>query len=99
MRRIAAASLRYLDVGATVPPDANPSVDLVEFAFIPTDDDPVSGDWMTGTWFTTATRLVARILIGPGGVVTLTPNVYRVWVRVSATPERVVAEAGRMQVY
>lgn len=99
MRRIAAASLRYLDVGATVPPDANPTVDLVEFAFLPTDDDPVDNNWTAGTWFATSTRLVARILIGPSGAVTLAPNIYRVWVRVTATPERIVDQVGRLQVY
>lgn len=99
MRRISTVSQRYLDLGALIPPDASIAVDLVEFAFLPTDVDPVDADWRTGSWFTSATRVVARILIGPGSAIVLTPGTYRVWVRITSSPERVVQKVGRIVLY
>jgi hypothetical protein len=99
MRRIAAASQRYLDLGALVPAGTDTTVDLVEFAFLATDADPIDADWKVGNWFVSATRIVARILLGPGGTVVLTPATYRVWIRVTSSPERVVQRVGRVLVY
>lgn len=97
MRRIPASSRTYVDVSALVPTGA--ALDMIEFAFLPASasGDPADEDWRTGGWFRTATKLVARILIGPGGgVLTLTPGTYQVWIRATSAPERVTDVAGHI---
>lgn len=98
MRTYPATSRTYVEASALVPVGAH--LDVVEFAFLPASSaaNPQDSDWVAGSWFTTATKLIARVLIGPGGVVTLTPGGYQVWVRATSSPERVVDVIGRITV-
>jgi hypothetical protein len=53
------------------------------------------GTWGTGSYLGWHT---ASVLVGPGGVVTLTPGTYTVWVRVADNPEIPVRQAGTVQI-
>ena len=74
-------------VTATAPPNG----DVVKFAFVDIDSrstQPVTGDWVTGTWEPTQLptgEWVARCLIGAGGKV-LPVGMYAVWVWVVDSP-------------
>lgn len=72
------------------------TADLVEFAFV---DNPLTADWKVGGWESVGTRSYARILIGPGGSVQLTPGRRPVLLRVTDNPERPVWRAGHVMVY
>jgi len=81
---------------------ADPTADTVEMAFT-ASGNPTSGDWKAATWHTDASdpaRPVhyARCLVGPAGTVTLAPGTYRIWVRVTDTPEVPVLESSRLVV-
>jgi hypothetical protein len=57
-------------------------------------EEPAETDWHPATWDGTD----ARILIGPGTLLTLTDGWYRVWVRVTAGAERPVLRSGLIQI-
>lgn len=93
-------SVDYVQLNSGVPPDVNAQADVVEFAFTSADDRsarPSTPDWHTGEWFVSATKLIARVLIGPG-VIPLAPDTYQVWVRVTDNPERPVQRAGAITI-
>lgn len=79
-------------VSATEDGDAvDPTVDVVEFAFIAGKRAPESADWQTGSWETDATTTpnptyYARAIPSPA----LVAGTYRVWVRIHDSPELVV---------
>jgi hypothetical protein len=82
-----AISLEYFEIAITaaVTLTAQP----VEFAFVPDGDDgPADDDWTAATWIGDAglTR-AARLLLGPGGDVTLAVGGYVPWYRVTDDPE------------
>jgi hypothetical protein len=97
---IAATSTEYVKVtavskvgGSTITVAAAP-----KFAFQPTSStgNPAAEDWLTGEWNTPH----ARILIGPsGGITTLEPGEYRVWLSWAAGVEAPVYRAGTITVY
>ena len=97
---IAATSTEFVKVTATSTAGGsglNPAAPP-KFAFLPTSTtgNPVTEDWLTGEWHLPH----ARILIGPsGGVVTLTPGDYRVWLTWAAGLEAPVYRAGTITVY
>jgi len=72
---------------------ANPdtSLDVVQFQFIygglPPRSQPVEGDWVDGFWITSEVgTLLAGILVGPGGTVTLEKGVYAACMRIIDNP-------------
>jgi len=76
----------------------NPTADTVEMAFTLNDAEPTSPDWKSASWETDANTepdtYYARCLVGPGGTVTLADGTYRVWVRVTDSPEIPVKKCG-----
>lgn len=84
--------------------DVDPTADPVELAFVPQGTVPTAGDWKTGSWetdvSTTPQTHLARILVGPGtgGVVTLTPGLFDVYVRIHDSTETPVIKAGPARV-
>jgi hypothetical protein len=96
---IAATSTEFVRVtavskaaGSTITPAAPP-----KFAFLPASatDNPVTEDWLTGEWAAPH----ARILVGPGGAITLTAGEYRVWLTWEAGTEAPVYRTGTLTVY
>ena len=92
MLTIPSTSLEYLHV-----PITGGSLDTpVEIAVVAvTVEEPAVGDWKTADVWDGA---VAKLLIGPGGTLTLADGAYRVWVRVTATPEIPVLRSGLIKV-
>jgi hypothetical protein len=67
----------------------------VEIAFTNPDAEPAEEAWRPAEWSGRAENgLRARILIGPGGTVTLPDGTYMAWVRVNGAVERPVLPAG-----
>lgn len=92
--RISSLSLEYVYtwVGGVT------GAETVEVAFVQTAE-PDSGDWETADWANLSPAGAdARILVGPGGAVTLTDGTWQMWVRVTSTPEMPVLHAGPVQV-
>ncbi len=80
----------------------DPTADVVSLAFVTPGTDPVSGDWVTGSWESDLTNVsrpirYARVQVGPGGKV-LAKGSYTVWVRVVDSPETPVKQAGLLDV-
>lgn len=72
---------------------------VVEFAFEAEKvEKPADTDWVAGSWDSDDTEAVARILVGPGGAVTLAVGSYWVWVRVTGSIERPVRQAGQLKI-
>ena len=66
----------------------DPTADLVEIAFKPPGVDPTGPDWHAASWETAgATTFYARLLVGPVGGLVLAVGTYRMWVRVTDSPE------------
>ena len=84
----------------------DPTADVVEFAFTDPYIDPVSGDWVSGSWEKqslttpagTFTLFFARCLVGPGGVTTLAKGLYDVYCRITDNPEVPVLKTGALEV-
>jgi hypothetical protein len=97
---IAASSTEYVKVTAIAKAGSD-TVNVAappKFAFLPVSSsgNPAAEDWLTGEWAASH----ARILIGPsGGVVTLAPGEYRVWLSWSAGSEVPVYRSGPLTVY
>lgn len=67
-----------------------------QFAFLLTETSPAAEDWLTGEWVAPH----ARILIGPnGGIVTLEPGTYRLWIKFAGGSETPVHRSGTVTVY
>lgn len=83
----------------------NPTADVVQFAFMPNpaNANPSSGDWHTGTWYTTGTGGVtaywAQILVGPGAAgIALAVGLYNVWVKITDNPQVPVRLVDTLQI-
>lgn len=92
MLLIPSVSKEYVHVpvtGATVS-------DPVELAVIDyTAEEPTTDDWQPADAWDGTT---AKLLIGPGGTAELANGTYRIWVRVTATPEVPVIRAGLLRI-
>jgi hypothetical protein len=100
--RVEVDSLQYVKVpvAATVSGVAHdPTADTVKMAFTDPFTDPVSGDWKTATWETFGTTYYAKCLVGPGGTIQLAAGTYKVWVKVTDSPEIPILPAGRVTIY
>jgi hypothetical protein len=80
----------------------DPTGDVVEFSFKPIGTTPGAADWTAGSWETTGAGATAvfyaRCLVGPSGNVTLALGTYIVWVRISASPQTIVLQAGTLEI-
>lgn len=102
---ISAASTEYVRVPVSARASGsvvNPTGDTVTMAFMSTAANPGDSDHKTASWETDATTTpdtyYARCLVGPAGVVTLTAaTTYRVWVKVTDTPEVVLRPVGSLR--
>ncbi|WP_440063801.1 hypothetical protein [Streptosporangium sp. OZ121] len=73
--------------------------EAVEIAFVNVGAEPAEDDWLPAEWSgITAKGAVARILIGPGGVVALPDGTYMAWVRVNGAVERPVLRSGAVPI-
>lgn len=89
--RISSLSKEYLKI--SVAADVTVTDDPVAWAFTDPAADPTS--WTAGDW----SGNEARILVGPGGSVTLTKGVHDVWLKVTDSPEIPVRRVAQIQVY
>lgn len=71
----------------------NPTADLVEVAFKTPGVDPAGPDWHAASWETAGTAYYARLLVGPVGGLVLAVGTYRMWIRITDSPEVPVLEA------
>lgn len=70
----------------------NPTSDVVQFAFMPTPTQvPGPSDLVGGSWITNPSSLLypysARVLVGPGGAITLGIGTYIVYQKTTDSPE------------
>lgn len=99
-------SLEYLPVRVEGERDGDvydPTNDVVKIACPVIDVDPVTLDWKTAAWNTVEdsaghSDYFARILVGPGGTVTLVEGDYDVLVKVTDNPEVPVLRAGLLRI-
>ncbi len=99
-QRISALSKEYVKVQVSATESGaaiDPTPDVVAMAIV--TGTPVSGDFHTATWETAGTKYYARLLVGPGAALTLTPGTYGVWVKVTDSPEVPVKRSGALVVY
>lgn len=80
----------------------DPTGDEVQFAFKPPRVKPVSSDWTDGVWETdtagSTTVYIAKILVGPGGTVTLAAGEWVVWLKIFDSPEVPVLQTGTLTI-
>jgi hypothetical protein len=77
-----------MPVSSTTVPD--PTSKLVSMAVMPLGQEPEAADFKTASWMTLPAGVTARcqLLIGPASTVGELPEgVYRLWAKVTATPE------------
>jgi hypothetical protein len=89
--RISSLSKEYLLIAVIA--DVVVTDDPVAWAFTDPDVDPTS--WTSGDWEGTQ----ARILVGPGGSVTLTKGTHDVWLKVTDSPEVPIRRVAQISVY
>lgn len=98
--KIPALSREYLYVDVDVPRGMSLAAVQalgVSWAFLADKvSRPVTADWVAGDW--EPDRATARVLIGPGGVKTLTAQTYYAWLRLDGAVERPVRSVGPVQV-
>jgi hypothetical protein len=90
--RISSLSKEYLLV--TVTADVNVLDDVVAWSFTAPAVDP--SVWTAGDWDADGK---ARILLGPGGSLTLAKGMWEVWLKVTDSPEIPVRRVGQLIVY
>jgi hypothetical protein len=77
--------------------DVNPTTFTVAIAFTGLNTDPVAGDWKAAAWETDGAIYKARIVVGPGGAVTLVKSrIYKAWVRITTPTETPIIPAGQV---
>ncbi|MFE4697273.1 hypothetical protein ACFRIC_09285 [Streptomyces sp. NPDC056738] len=96
---IPSASTEFLHIPVSGPAGVDLTGTAPKIAILAgsTRTNPAAGDWKTGDWTDDGE---ARLLIGPdGGVVTLDPGDYRVWVTIDPPgSELIVRLAGYLSV-
>lgn len=90
--RISSLSKEYLLMPVTA--SVNVLDDTVQWAFTDPSVDPTS--WTAGDWDADGK---ARILVGPGGAVTLSKGLRDVWLKITDSPEIPVRRVGQITVY
>ncbi|MFD9949708.1 hypothetical protein ACFWYW_55520 [Nonomuraea sp. NPDC059023] len=90
MANLPASSKEYLHIPVTDGSSGIPG----EIAVIASCNEPQEADWKAATWDSGAYKL----LIGPGGTLTLAAGTYTAWVRLTAAPEVVVRRSGPVRV-
>ncbi len=105
MLTISALSSEYVRVSVAAAvngTDIDPTGDTVQMAFVPQGAVPAVSDWKTASWETDATVQppihYVRAVVGPTGIITLTPGVFDTYVKVVDNPELPVKNAGQMRV-
>lgn len=77
----------------------NPTGDTVDFAFISGTDEPTSSTtWSAGSWESTSSPYVARILIGGTGTV-LSVGTYGAWIKITDNPEVPILACGVVTIW
>lgn len=89
MRTLSSLATEYVSYRVTATDYDGSSINLasdtVKLAFVPVGSTPITGDWHTATWVSTA---VAGVLVGPDGDGTpLAIGLYDVWLQVVDSPE------------
>jgi hypothetical protein len=102
--QISQTSLQYVRVPVTASvlgAAYNPTSDTVQMAFLADGAVPQSGDWKVASWETDVVtgQYRAKCLVGPSGTVTLTAGTYRIFVKISDSPEIPVLEADLLSVF
>ncbi|MEU1883417.1 hypothetical protein ABZ470_39440 [Streptosporangium sp. NPDC020072] len=91
MEPISSLSRPYL----YIPVENASGAETVEIAFTTPGAEPLEADWHPAEWASVSRRgAEARILIGPGGAVTLAGGTYMAWVRVTNAVEQPVLPSG-----
>lgn len=75
----------------------DPATLTAEIAIIPTDGEPASGDYVPASWVTEDGVHMARVLWQTAVESPLPRTVYRVWLRITSTPEVPVLLAGQIK--
>jgi hypothetical protein len=88
------------DSGAAI----DPTSDTAQMAFVAAGAAPLVGDFKSATWetdtSTTPSTYYVRALVGPtGGVVTLTSNLYDIYIKIGDNPETVVQRTGAVWIF
>jgi hypothetical protein len=81
----------------------NPTADQVQFAFMPTATQvPTPSDLVSGSWETNPYSILfpynAKVLVGPGGAITLGIGTYIVYQKTSDSPEIPYDIVGQLQI-
>lgn len=100
--RIEVDSLQYVKVKVSANVNGaahDPTGDTVKMAFTDRFTNPVAGDWKTAVWETENGSYYAKCLVGPGGTVALAADDYKVWVKVTDSPEVPILPSGTLTVY
>lgn len=77
----------------------DPTGSTIQFAFLLTEDDPVAGDWVNGSWETAGEIYYARCLVGSGGDIDLAEGTYKVWVKLVIGVETLVRPVGELLIH
>ena len=93
MLSIPSTSVQYVHVPITGT-DLDGGEPVAMAVIATTAEEPATGDWKTANWDAGS----ARILIGPGTDLQLADGIYRVWVRVTASPEIPVIRSGLLRI-
>lgn len=90
MIEVWAGSKEYLKAGPVVATEDGVAVDVtadtVHMAIV-AGDAPAAGDWKVAEWETSGGDVYARLLVGPGGDLTLERGWYGMWLKVTDNPE------------
>lgn len=101
MLRVAAQSVQYVVVPVlpTGTTEQDPTAEPVYVAALPEGGSPAVGDWKTAAWDATAWPPEARVLVGPGTDLALSPGEYVVWIKFGVGMETPVLPAGPLEVF
>lgn len=92
---IPATSTEYIHIPVTLPAGVETTATPVRVAVVAHRNNPAGAEWRDADWVDSQ----ARILIGPGAGITLTPGDYRVWITMDPPGgENVVRKAGILSI-
>ena len=93
-QRISVLSLEFINVPVSIG-GVEPETLGYELAFTTYGDETDPSEWHAATYADGS----VRVLVGPSGAVELPVGEYMVWVRVTASPEIPVRQAGRIVIF